>query len=133
MKYTLLLILVSVATLINAQPAVYVSEAAIETQTTVYDFGEVTQTEKGEYIYCDFEVTNIGAAPLIISKCKGSCGCTTPECDKTPISTSKTANIQVRYDSNRVGPFTKTVTIYSNAVNEPEKIVTIKGTVVAKS
>ena len=133
MKYTLLIILVSVATLIKAQPPVYIAEAAIEVNDEVYDFGEVSQTEKGEFIFCDFEVTNIGSEPLIISKCKGSCGCTTPECNKTPIGPKSTSNIKVRYDSNRLGTFSKKVTIFSNAANESEKTVTIKGTVIAKS
>jgi len=125
--------LLSVAILVNAQPPVYVNQAAIELDADVYDFGEVTQTEKGSFIFCEFQVTNMGTAPLIISKCKGSCGCTTPECSKTPITPKSSTTIKVRYDSNRVGTFSKNVTIFSNAVNEPEKIVTIKGMIVEKS
>ena len=131
MKYTLLFILFSAAILTNAQPSVYVNQAAIELDAEVYDFGEVRQTEKGEFIFCEFQVTNMGTEPLIISKCKGSCGCTTPECSKTPIKYNSSSIIKVRYDSNRLGSFSKKVTIFSNSVNEPEKRVTIKGTVIA--
>ncbi|HCY46008.1 MAG TPA: hypothetical protein DHU89_04940 [Flavobacteriales bacterium] len=38
--------------------------------------------------------------------------------------------IKVSYDSNRVGTFSKNMPIFSNAVNEPEKLVTIKGMIV---
>ena len=37
--------------------------------------------------------------------------------------------VTVKYDSNRVGPINKSVTISSNAANAPEKIVRIKGEV----
>lgn len=108
MKYTLLFVLLSVAILVNAQPPVYINQAAIELDADVYDFGEVTQTKKGSFIFCEFQVTNMGTAPLIISKCKGSCGCTTPECSKTPITYKSSTTIKVRYDSSRVGTFPKT-------------------------
>ena len=130
MKYTLLFMLLSVTILVNFQPPLYVNQAAIELDADVYDFGEVAQTEKGSFIFCEFEVTNRGTAPLIISKCKGICGCTTPICSKTPISPKSSTTIKVRYDSNRVGSFSKNVTIFSNSVHEPEKIVTIKGMIV---
>ncbi len=132
MKHLIILIFCCIATLTQAQSPVYFADAAIDTNTEIYDFGEIEQTDRGEFIYCDFEVKNIGNAPLIISKCKGSCGCTTPKCDTTPILAKKSTKVKVRYDSNRVGPFTKTVTIYSNASNESEKVLKITGTVIAK-
>jgi hypothetical protein len=33
----------------------------------------------------------------------------------------------VKYDTKREGPINKSVTIWSNAVNEPVKVVRIKG------
>jgi hypothetical protein len=42
----------------------------------------------------------------------------------------ETAILKVHYDTKRVGAFTKTVTIESNAKSSP-KVVTIKGTVEA--
>jgi len=131
MKFTLFAILNLVGVYLAAQPPVLFSEAAIEINLSEYDFGEITQTEKGSYTYCELTVKNIGNAPLIISKCKGSCGCTLPECPKTPILPNEEAIIKVRYDSNRMGSFSKTVTVFSNAENEPEAKVIIKGTVIA--
>lgn len=92
------------------------------------DYGTIKQGADGNR---EFVVTNTGDAPLIISNCAGSCGCTVPKCDTAPILPGKTSLVNVHYDTNRVGPFTKTVTVTSNATNSPSKIVTIHGTVEA--
>ena len=60
----------------------------------------------------------------------GSCGCTVPDAPKEPIAPGAKAVIKVKYDTNRVGPFTKTVTVTSNASATP-KTLTIKGDVKA--
>ena len=131
MKNSILLLSLCFAMLTNAQPSELIQGAGIQISETSYDFGEITQTSDGEYVYCEFEVTNTGNEPLIISKCQGSCGCTTPECSKTPILPGQSTTIKVRYDSHRLGNFSKKVTIYSNAENEPEKTIRIKGMVLA--
>lgn len=95
----------------------------------VHDYGNVEQGGNGE---CTFTVTNTGNEPLILQMCKGSCGCTVPTCPKEPIAPGASATITVKYDTNRVGPINKTVTITSNAVNEPSKMIRIKGNIVAK-
>lgn len=92
----------------------------------VHDYGTIAQGGNGE---CEFTVTNTGDQPLIISQCQGSCGCTVPQCETNPIKPGAKSTIKVKYDSNRVGPINKSVTITSNATNAPSKVVTIKGTV----
>jgi hypothetical protein len=42
----------------------------------------------------------------------------------------ETSVIDVKYATNRIGPINKSVTITSNAVNTPTKVVRIKGKVV---
>jgi len=101
---------------------------AIELDKDVHDYGEI---ENGGDGTCVFTVTNVGTEPLIISRCKGSCGCTVPQCDKAPVAPGATSEIKVKYDTKRTGPINKSVTITSNAVNEPSKIVRIKGKVLA--
>ena len=59
---------------------------------------------------------------------QGSCGCTVPQCEKLPIAPRKSA-ITVKYDTKRIGPINKSVTITSNASNEPTKVIRIKGKV----
>lgn len=95
----------------------------------VHDYGTITQGDDGN---CKFIVTNTGKEPLIISLCKGSCGCTVPVCPQEPIAPGESAEITVKYNTNKVGPINKSVTITSNATNEPRKIVRIKGNVKAK-
>jgi hypothetical protein len=76
-----------------------------------------------------FEFTNNGNKPLIITNTQGSCGCTVPTTPKEPIAPGARGVIGVRYATDRVGPFTKTVTVTSNAEGMPSKVLTIKGTV----
>ena len=112
----------------NAQPAGGAGGPMISLDKEEIDFGTIKQGADGNR---QFTVKNTGNAPLIISQCQGSCGCTVPKCDNAPIAPGKTSVVNVHYDTNRVGPFTKTVTVTSNAVNTPSKMVTIHGTVEA--
>lgn len=98
-------------------------------EETVIDYGTIKQGENGVRY---FKFTNTGKSPLIITECKGSCGCTVPECPKDPIMPGETREIKVKYDTNRVNPFSKTVTVKSNASNGVVYLK-IKGTVVASS
>lgn len=103
-----------------------VSGPMITVDKEVHDYGTVPFGGNGT---CEFKVTNTGTEPLVISKCKGSCGCTVPTCEANPIAPGASTIISVKYDTKRPGMIAKSVTITSNAVNEPTKIVRIKGTV----
>lgn len=92
---------------------------------TEHDFGTIKYAGNGE---CDFTFTNTGSQPMIISRCVGSCGCTVPTWPKEPILPGKTGVIHVKYDTKRVGNFTKSVTITSNA-GSGTRILKIKGKV----
>ena len=95
-----------------------------------HDYGTIAQGANGT---CEFTVTNTGDQPLIITNCQGSCGCTVPKCDTAPIRPGEKSVITVKYDTNRVGPINKSVTIASNAANAPSKVVKITGTVEASA
>lgn len=101
--------------------------AKIEFKTETVDYGEVTKGADGVRV---FEFTNTGDAPLIISKVSSSCGCTIPKKPEGPILPGKTGEIQVKYDTNRVGPIRKAITVISNA-DTPTKVLKIKGEVKA--
>lgn len=94
-------------------------------ENEVIDYGEIAQNSDGNRV---FKFKNVGQEPLIITAVKGSCGCTVPTKPEEPIMPGKTGEIKVKYATNRVGPFAKTVTITSNAF-ESNKIVRIKGRV----
>jgi hypothetical protein len=96
-------------------------------ENEVYDYGTIKQGADGS---CEFKFKNTGNEPLVISNARGSCGCTVPTFPKEPIMKGQSGTIKVHYDTKRVGAFTKTVTIESNAKTSP-RIITIKGTVEA--
>ena len=101
--------------------------AKIEFKSETVDYGEIERGSDGVRV---FEFTNTGNAPLVISKVSSSCGCTIPKKPEAPIQPGETGEIQVKYDTNRVGPIRKAVTVISNA-DTPTKILKIKGTVKA--
>src|SRR3970040_344627 len=93
------------------------------------DYGTVAANSDGKQ---QFVFTNNGNKPLIITNATGSCGCTVPTYSKEPIAPGAKGVIGVKYDTSRAGqPFTKTVTITSNAAGTPSKTLTIKGNVLA--
>jgi len=101
----------------------------IEFEKEVHDFGTL---EQGGDASTEFKFTNTGMEPLIISNARGSCGCTVPSWPRQPIKPGETSAIKVKYDSNRIGPINKSVTITSNATNEPTKVIRIKGNIKPK-
>lgn len=100
--------------------------AKIEFKTEVIDYGTIEKGSNGVRV---FEFTNTGNAPLIISKVKSTCGCTVPKKPEGPIMPGETGKIEVKYDTNRVNPIRKTITVTSNA-DTPTVALKIKGLVI---
>lgn len=118
--------LIAIAIFIFAGFAVQAQETAkIEFKSDVIDYGEIMKGSDGVRV---FEFTNTGNVPLVITDVTSSCGCTIPEKPKDPIAPGETGEIKVKYDTQRVGPIRKTITVYSNA-QEPAKSIKIKGKV----
>lgn len=90
------------------------------------DYGTLPHNADGKR---EFVFVNNGNKPLIITNATGSCGCTVPSFPKEPILPGAKAVIGVKYATDRVGAFTKTVTITSNAKGSESKTLTIKGTI----
>ena len=90
------------------------------------DYGTLPHNADGKR---EFVFVNNGNKPLIITNATGSCGCTVPSFPKEPIAPGAKAVIGVKYATDRVGAFTKTVTVTSNAEGSASKVLTIKGTV----
>ena len=112
----------------DANSTMPASGASVEFEKNVHDFGNMKQHGDAS---TKFVFTNTGTEPLLISNAKGSCGCTVPSWPKEPIMPGETGSIKVTYDSKRVGPINKSVTITSNASNEPTKVIRIKGSIEA--
>lgn len=98
----------------------------IEFVKDVHNYGDVEYSGNGTYT---FTFKNVGTEALLITDAKGSCGCTVPTFSKEPIAPGKTGTIDVTYDTKRVGAISKSVTVTSNAVNTPIKVIRIEGNV----
>lgn len=103
--------------------------AKIEFKTDVIDYGTIEKGADGVRV---FEFTNTGNAPLIISKVSSTCGCTVPKKPEGPILPGQNGEIQVKYDTQRVNPIRKTITVLSNA-ETPTVALKIKGDVIDPS
>jgi len=126
MKNVMLILFVGLLSLgVSAQEKV----AKIEFETEVIDYGTIEKGSDGVRV---FKFTNTGNAPLIISNVKSTCGCTVPKKPDGPIMPGETGEISVKYDTNRVNPIRKTITVTSNA-DTPSVALKIKGLVVDSS
>ena len=126
-----LLIIFNSINIITAQEQITINYNApiITFETELIDLGTFMQYDDPSS-KCEFVFTNTGKEPLIISKAKGSCGCTVPNWPKEPIMSGESGVIQVNYDEKRVGSFNKSITITSNAKNSPQ-IIKVKGKILA--
>lgn len=104
----------------------------IKFDKTTHDFG--TMKEADGRVTTVFEFTNEGATPLVVSRVRASCGCTTPNWTKTPIEPGQKGNITVTYNptGRQGGPWQKSVTVTSNAETETVRLL-IKGNTISKS
>jgi len=106
-------------------------KAVISFEEKTHDFGKVNE-EDGKITHV-FNFTNKGISPLVISRVQASCGCTTPVWTKEPVEPGKKGTITVTYNpTGRPGNFTKTITVYSNAIDE-QMVLTIHGEVIPKA
>jgi len=103
-----------------------VQGAGMVFENETIDYGTIAHNADGNR---QFVFVNNGTKPLIITNTQGSCGCTVPTTPKEPIAPGAKGVIGVKYATDRVGAFTKTVTVTSNAEGQPTKTLTIKGTV----
>lgn len=79
-----------------------------------------------------FEFKNTGKTPIFVTNVGTSCGCTTAQKPEEPVKPGKKGVIVVKYDTKRVGNFTKEITVTTNVQPEPIKL-TIKGSVNAET
>jgi len=91
----------------------------------IHDYGVINKGDNGK---CEFKFTNTGKEPLILSRPRSNCGCTVPTWPRQPIMPGKSDIITVVYDTQRMGPIHKSVTVFSNAKNNAV-VLQIKGTV----
>jgi hypothetical protein len=103
-------------------------EKAYAWNETVHDFGKIAQNDPAAVT---FTVKNSGTAPVLITTARSSCGCTVAEYTKEPVKPGESGIVKATYNSARVGPFTKTVTVTFDGMTSSD-VLTIKGEVEAK-
>lgn len=96
--------------------------------STLWEYGIIKQGSLG---YRIFKFKNKGQAPLIISNTKSNCKCLVATRPRDPILPGKTGFIVAKYDTNLVGPINKSITVTSNAGNNPRIVLYIRGNVQA--
>ena len=91
-----------------------------------HQFGEIPQNIPAT---AEFLLTNNSDQPMIITKVKGSCGCTATYHDKEPIAPGTQTTIKATYNAKKPGAFIKYVSVTTTANSEPVKLK-LSGTVI---
>lgn len=98
----------------------------IEFESETIDYGTIKMGSNGERI---FKFKNTGDKPLVLSDVYASCGCTVPTWSTNPILPKKWGKIKVVYDTERIGPFKKSITVLSNTKKKRKRVIYIEGEV----
>ena len=129
MKKSIILFVFGLITMaLQAQDNKVVSTDSIYFEKTKYDYGTIQQGANGD---CEFKFINKGKVNLVLNDVKTSCGCTVPDWPRNAFKPGESGIIKVRYNTQTIGQFGKTITVYSTAANSPV-VLQISGTVEAK-
>jgi hypothetical protein len=94
---------------------------------TVHDFGKVYDTTPRKW---SAKFKNTGTEKLVISQVRPGCGCTAASLAKYDYEPGEEGTIELTWNPTGMGEVTKPVTITSNDMNEPNKVINIKATMV---
>lgn len=109
-------------------PAITSEKAEIHFDSAEHNFGYVIEGNEAVYTFTFY---NIGKEPLVLTGAQPTCSCTVSDYTREPVMPGKAGTIVVKYTTRgRIGGFTKSITVTSNAVTNPVNLI-IKGTVIA--
>ena len=84
----------------------------LQFEDTLHDFGTMKEGEMAEY---EFNYSNTGKKAIIINEAKGTCGCTVPEYNSSPLQPGEKSKMKVTFNSQGKRGFNeKTVSITTN-------------------
>jgi Protein of unknown function (DUF1573) len=99
----------------------------IQFATPIRDFGKVRSGDPVRYTYY---FTNTGDALLEVRAVQPSCGCTTAGQWTRQVKPGDSGEIPIQFNSSHFnGPVFKTITVSSNAKEQPNSVLQLKGTV----
>ena len=85
-----------------------------------HDFGEV---EARKNVETEFNYTNTGEAPLVITDIKSSCGCTVPkDWSRAPLAPGDSGKFTVIFNGSGTNKITKTITVTANTEKGSEVV-----------
>ncbi|MEX2592977.1 MAG: DUF1573 domain-containing protein [Anditalea sp.] len=117
----------------NAQsvtPADPNSVGKLEFEEMEFDFGTINE---GRVVEHQFNFTNTGQSPLVISNVQASCGCTSPDWTKVPVKPGDKGYVKVVFNSaGKSGVQSPTVSIQANTSPSVTRL-RLKGNVSQKS
>lgn len=106
------------------------SQPILTWKKVTHDFGVIDYQKP---VTSEFEFVNTGNVPIVIKDAKGSCGCTATNFTKDAVLPGETAHITATYNAEDIGPFKKTVTVYTSADTAKEgTVLHITGEVIWK-
>ncbi len=119
----LTLILVGFTTIMSAQEISFI--------TKTHDFDTI-YSENGKVTH-SFTFTNTGDEPLVLTKVKAGCGCTTTAYTKDSVAPGQTGFITAQFNPRGYSSrFKKSISVNSNATNEAFVRLFIQGVVTSK-
>ncbi|MGO1649923.1 MAG: DUF1573 domain-containing protein [Sphingobacterium sp.] len=99
--------------------------AEFKFEKETHDFGKIPLDKPVSY---EYQFSNAGDQPIILSDVQPTCGCSVAEFTKTPVKPGESGSIKVTFNAAAKGPFTKSFIVKSNT-KTPVKTLTIKGVV----
>jgi hypothetical protein len=117
------------ATVVKEQVKKIANASTVVWKSETVEVGEIPQ---GTPKTIEFSFKNTGNKSVLITNVKPACGCTAADYTKEAVAPGKMGYVKATYNAAAAGAFTKTITVTTNAEETP-KVLTFKGTVIAKS
>lgn len=114
----LLSLLISVVSLLSAQPRISFDESE-------HDLGDILWKKP---VTVTYTLMNAGDKPLVITNVDASCGCLNLVWTKEPVQPKESGTVSATFDAKMLGHFRKSIGIYSNASDKPVYL-SLKGVV----
>lgn len=105
--------------------------AKISFEKDIHDFGKIK--EDGGTVEYEFNFTNTGSEPLVITNVRATCGCTSPTWTQKPVLPGQKGFVKAVFDPrNRPGNFNKSIIVSTNTINNSRAILRITGEVLPR-